>query len=216
MHDRRIDGQAHVFGNQGGLFLRAMVWWDHETGSLWSQPTDIAIHGDYAGVQLAAIPAAIEPWEAWLDAHPETLVLEDTDRILERTDQPTDPFAEVPERQVVGIAMGGLTRAYRVQDVAKQGVVNDVLGGVPLLVYANGETGSVHIYVRAVGTRELTFLSKETKVLDHETGSVWDPALGLAVEGPLAGEALKEIPFTSAFDWAWDLHYPDSDFYPER
>ena len=42
----------HTFGNQGGLFLQAMVWWDHETESFWSQPTGLGIVGEYAGVRL--------------------------------------------------------------------------------------------------------------------------------------------------------------------
>ena len=81
---------AHTFGNQGGLFLRAMVWWDHETGSFWSQPTGQSILGGYEGVRLEGIPASIETWAAWVAEHPDTKFMVDTDGIT--TYASTDPF----------------------------------------------------------------------------------------------------------------------------
>ena len=56
MHDRRIDGRAHTFGNYGALYKRAMTWYDHETDSTWSQPIGTAMAGAYKGVRLEMIP----------------------------------------------------------------------------------------------------------------------------------------------------------------
>ena len=61
MHDRRIDGKAHTFGNYGSLYMSAMTWFDHETESLWSQPIGTALSGPYEGVRLEMIPAAVVP-----------------------------------------------------------------------------------------------------------------------------------------------------------
>jgi hypothetical protein len=38
VNDRRIDGATHTFGNEGVLFINAMIWWDWETGSIWRIP----------------------------------------------------------------------------------------------------------------------------------------------------------------------------------
>ena len=57
VHDRRIDGEAQIFGNQGALFMRAMTWWDHKTESIWSQPWGMAIDGPLEGTRLKLIPA---------------------------------------------------------------------------------------------------------------------------------------------------------------
>lgn len=45
VHRRELDGAEIVFGNQGALYKDAMTWWDHDTGSVWSQPTGEAILG---------------------------------------------------------------------------------------------------------------------------------------------------------------------------
>ena len=37
VHVRTVDGKDEIFGNQGALFMNAMTWWDHTTGSVWSQ-----------------------------------------------------------------------------------------------------------------------------------------------------------------------------------
>ena len=52
VHDRRIDGQTHIFGNSGGLMMNAMSWRDHTTESIWSQPWGRSIDGVSKGVEL--------------------------------------------------------------------------------------------------------------------------------------------------------------------
>ena len=36
-----------------------------------------------------------------------------------------------------------------------------------------------------------------------------------AIDGPLAGEALRVLPHSSAFDWAWILHHPRTSMWPD-
>jgi hypothetical protein len=38
VHRRELNGTVLVLGNQGALWGNAMTWWDHGTGSIWSQP----------------------------------------------------------------------------------------------------------------------------------------------------------------------------------
>jgi hypothetical protein len=54
-----------VFGNQGGLFMNAMTWWDHESESVWSQPWGRAIAGPLKGIELELLPSELVPWETW-------------------------------------------------------------------------------------------------------------------------------------------------------
>ena len=61
MHDRRVDGETLVFGNQGGLFMNAMTWWDHKMESVWSQPWGRAIAGPLKGTELELIPSQLVP-----------------------------------------------------------------------------------------------------------------------------------------------------------
>ena len=75
MHDRRIDGVTHTFGNAGALFMTAMTWWDHETQSIWSQPWGRAIRGTYKGVELFLLPSQVTSWASWKEEHPNTLAM---------------------------------------------------------------------------------------------------------------------------------------------
>jgi hypothetical protein len=36
---------------------------------------------------------------------------------------------------------------------------------------------------------------------------------GVAIEGPLKGQALRSVPYIPAFDSAWRDFYPDSEWY---
>jgi hypothetical protein len=92
-----------------------------------------------------------------------------------------------------------------------------MLDGIPLVIHANPETRSIHIFVRQLsdGT-ELTFIGGPEQMIDLETGSTWDPMRGVAFNGELAGEGLREILYISSFDWTWLDFYPDTDFYRPR
>ena len=209
MHDRRIDGKAHTFGNYGALYRSAMTWYDHETDSLWSQPIGTALKGAYEGVRLEMIPVSVEPWDAWKQEHPETLVLDTGEGRL----GPSDPFSGSRGRYVVGVVLGEQAKAYPFEMVSQQVVVNDTLGDVPVLVYANPEDRSVHIFVRSVQGEELEFVWEDGTLRDRQTGTHWTPANGLALEGALRGELLKELPYSTAYDWAWRSFYPATEFY---
>ena len=46
--------------------------------------------------------------------------------------------------------------------------------------------------------------------------SEWDPFRGTAESGQLVGERLELVSHTLSFEWAWDIHFPDSVYYPQR
>lgn len=76
VHRREVDGQEIVPGNQGDLFRNAMTWWDHGTGSVWSQPTGTAILGPLEGTRLEQVPSTLTEWGPWRRAHPDTQALD--------------------------------------------------------------------------------------------------------------------------------------------
>ena len=97
--------------------------------------------------------------------------------------------------------------------MAEAGVINDVIGSFPVVVFADAVSRNVHVYLRDTGQQVLEFDLVDGSLVDRETGTVWDPARGLAVEGPLRGKALRQLPYTSAYDWAWRDFYPGSPIY---
>ena len=55
--------------------MNALVMYDHQTDSLWSQFTGAAIIGSFAGTKLKILPALQTTWERWKELHPDTLVV---------------------------------------------------------------------------------------------------------------------------------------------
>lgn len=184
-----------------------MTWWDHQTNSIWSQPWGRALAGSLKGTTLKLLPFSLEPWSTWVAEHPDTLaLLPDTN--FRSYQSPSDYF-------VAGVAFGfDVARAYRYQDMAELVVINDTLSEIPLVVHVNPETRSIHIFVRQLNDGTiLNFTGDAENLIDNETGSVWDPTRGIAMDGELEGEVLREIPYIPSFDYAWRDFYPTSDFY---
>lgn len=209
VHARTVNGETFVFGNQGGLFMNAMTWWDHETGSVWSQVWGQAIAGPLKGTTLNLIPASITPWETWQREHPHTLAMtNDKDGLFGREEQPRDGW-------VVGITIGEYAKAYDFPALVREGVVNDFVGPYPVALYADGDTRDVKVYLRQVENQVLRFRLDETGeyLIDAETETLWRLTNGLATEGPFEGQALLSVPYLSSFDWAWLDFHPQSEFY---
>ena len=59
----------------GKLIMNALVMYDHQTDTLWSQFLGKGVEGPLAGKNLELTPLLHTTWEAWKAAHPETLVL---------------------------------------------------------------------------------------------------------------------------------------------
>ncbi len=74
-YDRRIDGRVMEFGTSGLLWNSALLMYDRQTETLWSQFTGQGIVGELSGVELEAFPVATVPWGVWRDANPGGLVL---------------------------------------------------------------------------------------------------------------------------------------------
>jgi hypothetical protein len=202
VHDRRIDGTPHTFGNAGALFMTAMTWYDHETGSIWSQPWGRAIQGPLKGVELFLLPSRITSWGSWVEEHPGTLaMINDVDRLGSARQGFQSNF-------VIGLLLAEQAKAYYFSDVRSAVLLNDWMGPYPVLLWAEGD--QFHAYIRQVGTRTLRFEQSGDRIIDLETGSVWDIGRGRAVEGPLAGDVLQPVPGSSAYDWAWFDFYPES------
>ena len=188
--------------------MRAMTWWDHETRSVWAQPWGMAIDGPLQGTALDLIPASIVSWKSWFAEHPDTLVLTGADRgIIVGANK------RFSDRYVIGVTLGDHAKAYPFEAASREGIVNDRVGPFPVVVLADPDTKSVHVYFSTVGDDELEFDLEDGRLTDRQTRSIWDVATGLSVEGPHKGELLKQVPYISAFDWAWEDFYPHSAFF---
>jgi hypothetical protein len=207
VHVRTVNDEVEVFGNYGALFMNAMTWYDHTTGSVWSQVWGRAIDGPLKGSELELIPSQTVPWSTWKAQHPNTLLMTNG---LKRFHLYKERFFD---DYIIGIEVGGVAKGYPFVLVARQGVVNDMLGDIPLVVIVDGESGAVSSYVRTADGQVLTFFREGDALIDHETGSYWNSINGLATSGSLAGQALRPIPYVPAYDEAWYDFFPHTEMY---
>ncbi len=224
MYSREINGQAYTFGVSGKLIMNALVMYDRETGSLWSQILGQAIQGPLKGTSLEYVPALHTTWADWKAQHPDTLALvkgyygaftpyadyyqsADAGVIGETR---TDNRLYVKEF-VIGVERNGEAVAYPFGALNKQPVVNDVIGGEPVLIVFSADTAAGAVFSRVVGGQTLTFVAQAGLTLtDAETGSTWAGLTGVAIEGPLAETQLTPLKNTSAFWFGWKDWYPET------
>ncbi len=129
--------------------------------------------------------------------------------------------------RVITIDLPGEAVAYPYTLLEQEIVINDVVGELHVAVFwqpgtasaldsgsiAEGkDVGSATTYERTVDGQELTFDYDGTDFIDQETGSKWN-ALGLAVEGELAGTQLKAVASINHFWFSWAAFRPETRIY---
>lgn len=206
VHRRDVNGQEAVFGNQGALWGNAMTWFDHETGSVWSQPIGEAIAGPLKGERLELLPVSLTRWDSWQDNHPDTLAL-----AVESSGR--SGFDLVDMSIVVELADD--VAAYPYVPLAATGVVNDTVAGVPLAVVVDPDDDQTWIvFSRQLDDAVVELAVEDGRLVDVTTGSVFDTAIGRAVDGPLEGEILDRLPGFTAFPRDYERFWPDGRVWP--
>jgi hypothetical protein len=121
-----------------------------------------------------------------------------------------------PESLVVGVVVDGDARAYPTNLLSLHEVVNDVVGGTPIVVTWCPLCVSALAYERRVGGRELTFgvsgylYGRNLVLFDRRTGSLWSQLLGGAVTGAYRGTELEGVPIEHQTWETWRAAHPDT------
>jgi hypothetical protein len=116
-----------------------------------------------------------------------------------------------PKTMVVGVSADGVARAYPLETVQDEGVVNDTVGSLPVVVAATAE-GTLVAYERTVDGETLTFERDGAFLLAG--GSRWRVVGGRAVDGPYEGERLAQANDVSPeFFFAWLDFHPETEVY---
>ena len=148
VHRRPVDGiaagtadtaseTAAVFGNQGALYHGAMTWYDHDTGSVWSQPLGMAIAGPAAGRVLPLLSSQLTTWKEWRTAHPDTLALV--------VGEPAPPFRgrrPGPEH-IVGVVVGDAAAAWPYASIVAGPAISATVGGTTVALWQDADTGAI-------------------------------------------------------------------------
>ena len=162
-----IDGVPQTFRLVGMDHFNAMFE-DAETKSWWRQATGEAIAGPRTGKVLSEIPSEQMTLVQWLTLYPTSLIMQadpasrdqyDTNADYETgksrsTLTGTNPESWQDKSWVVGITLNGRSRAYDWNQLVRERVINDELGGEPLVLILAADSASFFAYRRpSVDTR---------------------------------------------------------------
>jgi uncharacterized protein DUF3179 len=227
VYAREVEGRTLTFGVSGKLVRNSLVMFDRQTGSLWSHLTGESISGPLHGKHLRQLNSAQTTWGLWLKEHPNTVLLQ-----ADRSDV-QDPYQAYysggdtgiisikrsdnrlpPKQRVLGIRLGGEVKAYDFKALARDKVVNDHVGGTPLVIVFDGGSESGAVYRSDPGGTLLRFSPANGVLqLTDAGGSAWDGLTGTAVSGPLVGQVLEPVPITYSFWFGWADFYPNTEVY---
>lgn len=201
VHRREIDGSEIVLGNHGALWGNAMTLYDHETGSVWSQPIGEAILGPLTGETLELLPSTLTRWGDWVDTHPDSFAL----------DAPSMASGFALENMVIVVELNATSVAYPVERVREVEVVNSTVGGVPLAVRADPEGDNWAVFSRQLNDRVVELRISNGLLTEVGGEGRWDPATGLASDG--SGDNLGLLPGFSSFPNDYVTFFADGAFW---
>ncbi|MXR50229.1 DUF3179 domain-containing protein [Halovenus sp. WSH3] len=232
--ERTVDGEETRFGVSGKLWRNDLVMYDEATESLWSQLLATAIRGPRVGERLDLVPVTLTDWGSWQETHPGTAVLlpppksgliaesplsfdyfdskysyEREDQLIGRDNRGNGLYGKT---MVVGVEADDEARAYPFHVVEKEGVINDRVGSLPVVVSIAADD-TLTAYDRRVGGETLVF-----EASDRETfrggGSRWLRRTGEAIDGPHRGQRLDRANEHPPLFWTgWSNFNPDTDVY---
>ena len=231
----RAEGQAkELHFENAGVIGGNEVFRDRETGSQWQQSSLEAISGPMKGAHLQLRPFLLTNWGEWRKLHPDTLVLKPlpgyaeripamNQRVLEGLSQQgkapdgvlrTDKRLP-PKTMILGLDVEGANKAFPLQALREARVINDNLGGTPVLVVHQPGSDTTTAFSARVNGKSLQFASansEATELTDIQTHSRWDP-YGHCLAGKLKGSNLQPFILEPEYWFAWSEFHPNTDIY---
>ena len=173
MYSTKINGEVLEFGTSGLLYRSNKLMYDRATKTLWRQFTGEPVVGALvnSGTKLEVLPVLLTTWGDWLTTHPDTTVLDintglypaelyvpewDPQSIyygLRRQPATSFPVWQKSDRlpdksDVLGLIVNGEARAYPMETLQRQPVLNDTLGGRGLVVITPGNGAGARAFER--------------------------------------------------------------------
>ena len=141
------------------------------------------------------IPALLEP--KFITADQARKVLRDQDRVL-------------------GLTRNGQSKAYPIKILNWHEIVNDAIGGQPVVVTFCPLCGTAMVFGADVNGNKLTFgvsgllYQSDMLLYDHKTESLWSQIKTEAVTGPLTGSRLQLLSSAQTTWGKWKKMHPDT------
>lgn len=156
-----VGGRSETFRLVGMDHFNAMLE-DGTTGSWWRQANGEAITGTRRGETLAELPRLQVTLTEWLALHPTSLVMQGDPTFADEYAKDyafekgtsrkaltgTDTASWHDKSWVVGVTLDGRSRAYDWNRLERERVVNDQVGGTPVVLALAADGQSFYAYRR--------------------------------------------------------------------
>lgn len=199
---------------------------DEETGSWWQQISGEAIQGKLKGQKLVPVDFDEISFRLWKRENPAGRVLrpengkvEDADWEAQVAKMPVRVAASPdnalePRALVVGVSIGGKSKAYPFSAIEKQAPILDTVGGKDIVILLGEDKKSVRVFERESDGKRLELFVKPDsgEITDAETASVWNFS-GTATSGSMAGKQLVKVASIKDYWFDWKTYHPDTQLY---
>ena len=176
-----VNGKPEKFRLVGMDHFNAMFE-DETTKSWWQQATGISIAGPLKGSRLEEIPSHQASLASWMRLHPNSTILQPDSNYKEdyhdlaNFDKGTirghlekrDSASWKMKSWVVGIKTNRFEKVYDWNDLLKDDIIQDTIGGQPILLVLEKDTSSFHAFSRILQGQTLSFSLDKT--LNHAHG----------------------------------------------
>ncbi len=247
MWKRTVEGRTLTF-HLAGINNQNFLMRDEETGSYWQQISGLAVSGPLAGKQLELVHSDELTFALFRSEQPGGSVLkpvkpfskdyEDKDWDVKmakaRTVLDFPGSGLKPRELLLGVQTGGASRAYPVNVVLAEKLVQDRVGTVPLLVVVGQDGKSIRAFeARWAGTGPPPEFYRNSDVavvdpkalaadgaknaglpimMDSTSGSGWN-FQGCAVSGAMQGTCLKPVAMLKDYWFDWRNYNPKTTVY---
>ena len=211
-----VDGRLETFRLVGMDHFNAMLE-DRTTGSWWRQATGEAVAGPKKGASLRMIPSVQVTLAEWLALHPRSLIMQPDSTFIPRyatsfdyetglSRSPltgTDTVSWHDKAWVVGVSLKGEEKAYDWNRLRRENVVNDVVGGRPIVLALAKDRLSFFAFERPDSNTKFT-LTGDSLVAGKRI---------YTLDGTGNGEVLKPVFASQEFWHSWRTFHPGTKTY---
>lgn len=227
MWKRSAKGITFTF-HLAGINNQNFLMRDDKTGSYWQQISGRAISGPLTGTQLEPVHSDELTFALWQREAPNGTVLKpvaqyagqyepsDWDAHMAHVKTVLDfPQTGIPSRELMlGVDAFGAARAYPVSRIFAEKLIEDRIGGEPVLVVVGPDDQSIRVFrarfdasAAAPDYYRKTNLGTPALFIDSATGSEW-AFNGCGISGKLTGKCLPPIYALKDYWFDWRNYHP--------
>jgi hypothetical protein len=206
-----VDGKEEAFRLVGMDHFNAMFE-DRSTKSWWMQATGHAVAGSRKGLDLRALPSQQVTLAQWLAIHPRSLIMQPDSALRDKYTKTfdyetgesrksltgTDTASWHDKSWVVGVALNGKSKAYDWNRLRRERVINDAVGGQPIVIVLGADGASFFAYARP-----------DSATFTLRSDSLVAGAHAFAV----GGNALQPVQASQEFWHSWRTFHPLTERY---